>query len=93
MNGSKLGWMAFRGAVGIAASAATGKLLTMGFKAVTGNKPPKHPEHPDVGARQAVTWAIATSVGIAVTELLITRKAANLWRNWTGELPPGFDTD
>ena len=88
MSGSKLAWMVFRTASTLAAVAVTKKAIDLGFKVVTGKEPPAHPEDPDVTGKDAIAWALASSVGVAVAQLLASRAAAKRWRAWTGELPP-----
>ena len=90
MTGSKLGWMLVRSGSTFVAVAVTKKAVDLGWRWVTGNEPPTDPEDPDLTWKEAVTWALASGVGIAVARLLATRQAAQMWRRWTGELPPGF---
>ena len=89
MNGSKLGWTLVRGATTFAAVAVTRKAVDTGWRFVTGNEPPSDPEDPELTLKEAVTWALASGVGIAIARLFATRQAAHLWRKWTGEPPPG----
>ena len=42
---------------------------------VTGSEPP-NPEDPEVPARQAVTWFLASGVGVGVAQLLFHRSVA-----------------
>ncbi|MGH3657163.1 MAG: DUF4235 domain-containing protein [Micromonosporaceae bacterium] len=90
MAGSKLGWTVVRGVSTFAAVAVTKKAVDTGWRWVTGNEPPAEPDDPDLTWREAVTWAIASGVGVAVARLLAGRQAARMWRRWTGELPPGL---
>jgi len=88
--GSKLGWTVMRGLCTFAAVAVTKKAVDTGWRWVTGSEPPTDPEDPDLTWQEAVTWALASGVGIAVARLFATRQAAQMWRKWTGELPPGM---
>ncbi len=90
MAGSKLGWTLVRSASTFAAVAVTKKVVDSGWRWVTGHEPPTDPEDPDLTWQEAISWALASGVGIAVARLLATRQAAHLWRKWTGELPPGM---
>jgi hypothetical protein len=88
--GSKLGWTVVRSATTFVAVALTKRVVDSGWRIVTGNEPPTEPEDPDLTWKEAISWALASGVGIAVARLLATRQAAQMWRRWTGELPPGF---
>lgn len=87
---NKLAWKLLGGVTTIAATIITRKILTAGWKFVTGNNPPDSPENPDTGTIEAVTWALASGVGVAVARLFATRKAAQYWVKATGDLPPGM---
>ncbi|REF38159.1 DUF4235 domain-containing protein [Thermasporomyces composti] len=90
MAGSKLGWSVIRGLSTFAAVALTKKVVDTGWRVVTGKEPPSDPDDPDLTWKEALSWALASGVGIAVARLLATRQAARMWRKWTGELPPGM---
>ena len=87
---NKLAWKLLGGATTVAATIVTRKILTTVWKFVTGNNPPDSPENPDTGTIEAVTWALASGVGVAVARLFATRKAAQYWQKATGDLPPGM---
>ncbi|GAA2758192.1 hypothetical protein GCM10009872_35520 [Actinopolymorpha rutila] len=88
MQRSKLGWTIVRSVSTLAAVAVTRKAVDTSWRYVTGNEPPSDPEDPDLTWKEAVTWALASGMGIAIARLLATRQAAKLWQRWTGELPP-----
>ena len=88
---SKIAWKAFGFGASMLATVLTRSLLRSAWKFVTGNPPPDSPEHPDTGTFEALAWVLASGVGVAVPRLLATRKAAQLWRTFTGELPPGME--
>jgi hypothetical protein len=87
---NKLAWRVLGGVTTIAATIVTRKILTAGWKFVTGTNPPDSPENPDTGTIEAVSWALASGVGVAVARLFATRKAAQYWEKATGDLPPGM---
>jgi hypothetical protein len=89
----ELAWMLLAGLTTIAATIVTRKILTVGWKFVTGNNPPDSPDNPDLGTTEAVTWALASGVGIAVARLFATRKAAKAFQWATGDLPPGMSRE
>lgn len=61
--------------VGAGAAFATRKLLTMGWKTVTGKAPPEHPEDPQVALGEALIWGVALGAAVAAARLLATRAA------------------
>src|SRR5699024_9046707 len=61
------------------------------WRFTTGRKPPSEARHPQISAREAVTWAVFTGVTTEVAKLLVRRGAARYWVRSTGQLPPGLD--
>jgi hypothetical protein len=61
---------------GTGATFATRKLITVAWTRATGKKPPLHPEDPQVGLGEALTWAILTGVSVQAARLLVTRALA-----------------
>jgi hypothetical protein len=59
--------------VGAGAAFATRKLLTIGWKTVTGKEPPEHPEDPAVALGEALIWGVAVGASVAAARLLATR--------------------
>ena len=62
--------------VGAGAAFATRKLLTIGWKTVTGKEPPEHPEDPAVALGEALIWGVALGAAVAAARLLATRATA-----------------
>jgi hypothetical protein len=76
MAGKQRGSAASRvvsGLVGAGAAFATRKLLTIGWKTVTGKEPPEHPEDPQVALSEALIWGVALGAAVAAARLLATR--------------------
>ena len=67
----KLAWKIYIGVIGAVTTIAAQKLITAGWKAITGDEPPA-PTDPDTPIGVAVSWAIASGVGIGVTQLVTT---------------------
>ena len=59
--------------VGAGAAFAARKLLSFGWKQVTGKAPPEHPEDPQVTLTEALIWGIVLGAGVATARLLATR--------------------
>lgn len=58
-----------------AASMGTRKLVTAGWKKVTGKEPPSDPQDPHVGIGEALSWAIVLGVTMETARLLAQRAA------------------
>ena len=66
------------------------RLTDMTWRLATHRKAPNDPEHPDVNAREAITWALLSGVTAELTKIVISRKTAQYWVRSTGHLPPGM---
>lgn len=89
-NGSmeqKIAWKIYMGLIGAVTTIAAQKLITAAWKAATGEEPPTA-TNPDIPLRSAVSWAIASGVGIGVTQLLTTRFAARRFAHLLGGPTP-----
>lgn len=51
------------------------------WKVATGDTPPD-PHDPDVPTREAVTWFVASSIGVGVAQILMGRFASRKIRQW-----------
>ena len=74
----KLLWKLYVGVIGAVTTIAAQRLLKAGWKFVTGNEPPS-PTDPDASVVTAVSWAMASAAGVAVSQLLAQRMAARYW--------------
>lgn len=83
----KLLWNLYAGAIGAATTVLAAKAVNAVWELATGDTPPE-PNDPDVPLRQAVTWAIASGVGIGLSQLLVNRFAANQWTRVMGTPAP-----
>jgi uncharacterized protein DUF4235 len=69
----------------IAAGYGARKLVTLGWKKITGKEPPNDPHDPKVGVGEALAWAVALGVSMEVARLLAGRAATkNLRRGDSG---------
>ena len=92
MNTSqKLLWNLYAGAAGALATVLAAKAVNAVWELTTGDEPPQ-PNDPDVPLRRAVTWAIASGLGIGLSQLLVNRFAASQWTKVMGTPAPGFKT-
>jgi hypothetical protein len=59
--------------VGAAAAFAARKLLSFGWKKITGKEPPEHPEDPQVALREALIWGVLLGAAVSTARMLATR--------------------
>ena len=83
----KLVWGLITAATSTIATAAAVKAVTAAWVFATGDAPPE-PNDPQVPLRQALTWALASGIGIGLIQLLANRFAAAQWSAATGKPVP-----
>ena len=49
------------------------KVITFGWKRVTGKEPPTDPHDPEVALKEALAWSLVVGVGMEAARLLVTR--------------------
>ena len=64
------------GAAAFGTAFAVRKLMNLGWKRVTGKEPPDDPNDPAVGTAEALSWAVALGVVVAVARVLAIRAAS-----------------
>ena len=77
---------------GVAAGSATRALLRVAWRHTRGGDPPTNPASPSTQWSEALIWAIASGVALAVTRLIAQRGAAEAWKATTGSYPAGLET-
>ncbi len=91
MNTSqRLIWNIYAGIVGAITTVAAAKLVSKVWELTTGDEPPL-PNDPEVPLRRAITWAVASGLGVGLAQLLMNRFAASQWTRIMGTRVPGFD--
>jgi len=75
---SNIEYRLMAGLLGAAATFATQRLLRAGWKTITGSEPPDVRD-PDVPIGAAISWLVASGVGLGVAQLLVQRFAARRW--------------
>ncbi len=81
-------WNLYTGAIGAITTVVAAKLVGKAWEAATGNTPPQ-PNDPEVPMRHAVTWLVASGLGIGLAQLLMNRLAAHSWARFVGTPPRG----
>lgn len=81
--------------VGIGAGVLSAKVarsaLDKGWAKTKGGEPPRNPAVPGTTWSEALTWAVASGVAVAVARLVATKGVASTWIKATGKLPPGVE--
>lgn len=83
----KLIWRLYSGLLGAATTMIAQRALVQGWRLATGEEPP-NPNDPDVPYGEAVTWAIATGVGVGVAQLSMNRYMSRRWSKNMGKPTP-----
>lgn len=65
----------FAGLMGAATTYVVQKSISTSWSAITGEEPPD-PNDPDVPTSVAISWAVASGLGIIVAQLLVNRFTA-----------------
>lgn len=65
-------WKMYAALIGAGTTIVAQKVLSKGWEIVTGEAPPE-PGDPDVPLHLAITWSIASAVGVGTAQLLTNR--------------------
>jgi Protein of unknown function (DUF4235) len=84
----KYGWKAVTIGLGALAALVTQRSFEVIWKAVRGSTPPKVAADRRSPWPDALSWAVATGVGVGVVRLLAVRTAAAVWESAVHEPPP-----
>jgi hypothetical protein len=84
-------WKAVSSIAGLVGAMVARKLLRVGYRAVRKDTDPESPFDPTdarFSTADALLWAVASGVGLAVARIVSARVAAIGWKAATGEAPP-----
>ncbi len=76
---------------GVLAAKVARSVLDKGWAATKGGEPPRNPAVPGTSWNEALAWAAASGIAVAVGRLLVTKGLASTWVRATGHLPPGVE--
>jgi hypothetical protein len=85
----RLVWNIYAGLIGAITTVAAAKLVSKAWELSTGEQPPA-PNDPEVPLRRALTWAVASGLGVALAQILMNRFAASQWTRVMGTPAPGL---
>jgi hypothetical protein len=83
-----LSWKAVSFAAGAIAALVTRRALAMVWNRFAASPAPEHVADRRTPWLPALSWAIATGVGVSVMNLVAQRSAATVWEAATHETPP-----
>jgi len=76
---------------GLVAAKVARSALDKGWARTKGGEPPRNPAVPGTTWGEAVTWAVASGIAVALARLVTTKGLASTWAKATGHLPPGVE--
>ncbi|MEL4358422.1 MULTISPECIES: DUF4235 domain-containing protein [unclassified Luteococcus] len=79
-----IGFKIYAGVLGAVTTVVTQKLISAAWKVATGDTPPD-PNDPDVPPTQAAIWALASGLGLGVSQLALNRFVGRRFEEVTGE--------
>lgn len=88
---AKVGWKVAATSSSLVAARLTVKAVTGGWRKIKRSDPPANPAAPSTTWGEAIGWAAASGVAIALARLAARRGAAGAWKKATGHLPPGLE--
>jgi hypothetical protein len=91
-NRKAIGWKAISYGVGALAGLISGRILDVAWKGLRHTSPPSTADRRSPWI-EALSWAVATGVGMGVTRLVAIRGAATIWEKAIHELPPDPSLD
>jgi len=77
---------------GVASGGLTRNVMKRGWTKWKGSDPPTNPASPSTKWSEALAWAVACGVAMAVARLVAQRGAAGVWKMATGSYPEGLET-
>ncbi len=86
-------WKLLGFAFAIPAGFAVRKVLDKVWMRTRGVAPPKNPAAPGTNWVEALAWAAASGIAIAIGRMLAARGAAGFYKKLTGKLPPGLESE
>jgi hypothetical protein len=82
---TKLIWKIYTAILVAVIAIVARQLLTLAWRTVTGSKPPSSPADPKTPVASAVSWVLASGIGVGVARLFAQRFAARQQLDATGE--------
>lgn len=74
----------YAGVLGAVTTLVTQKVVKAAWKAATGDNPPD-PNDPEVPATEAAIWALASGLGLGLSQVAMNRFVGRRFEEFTGE--------
>jgi Protein of unknown function (DUF4235) len=87
-EGKQLGWKAISYGAGAVSGLVTQRVAERMWRGMRHGQPPPVPADRRGPLIDALSWAVATGVGMSISRLLAVRGAAVVWEAATHEAPP-----
>ena len=81
-------WLIVGAGAAMLASAIVERSMKAGWRAVMDEDPPKRPENPETGWKQALAWTALSTLAIGLSQTFARRGAALGWEYAIGKQPP-----
>ena len=81
-------WLIVGAGAAMLASSLVDRSMKAGWRAMMDEDPPKKPEHPETGWREALAWTALSALAIGLSQTFAKRGAALGWEYAIGKQPP-----
>jgi hypothetical protein len=89
----KVGWKLTGLAFALPLGFVARKAVAVGWRAIRHEDPPRPSNDFEASWSETLAWAALSGVAMAAAELLAARGAARVWRQVTGNEPPGHERE
>lgn len=89
--GTRLVYRLVGTAVAVPVTFVVRRALRAAWRRSRGSEPPKSATAPGTDWKEALTWAAASAMAMAVSEIVASRGAARAYQALTGHTPPGVE--
>ena len=83
----KILWKVYAGALGAVTTIVSQKVVEGVWKYVTGDEETPQPDDPEISTTKALSWALASGIGIAGSQLLMHRFVNKRWMKFSAVNP------
>ena len=84
----QLTWLVVGAGAAMLASTLVEHSMRSGWRAVMDHDPPKKPESPETGWKEAIAWTALSALAMGLTQTFAKRGAAIGWHRVSGKQPP-----
>ena len=81
-------WVIVGAGAAMIASSLVERSMKAGWRAMMNEDPPKKPENPETGWKEALAWTALSAIAIGLSQTFAKRGAALGWEYAIGKQPP-----